>query len=265
MTWFKSDDGFWRHRKVRKLGRERTTVPTVVACAGLWQLAGNWAADNIDHNAADGFVPWDIIEGTFGDAKRRLSRRLIDVGLWELAEIDGEPGILFHDWADYNPTKAERDAEREVWRQKKERQRKGKSSGVSPGDTPETSTGTDEWTPPENPPENMEGLPEDSRIPTRPDPKEEPLRGSSAPKRKPAIWLPDDWRPSENHRTYAAEHHLDLDREVFKFRHHADANDRRQASWNGAFSTWLANAVDFRPQPPAPGRHDPATGRAVDW
>jgi hypothetical protein len=38
---------------------------------------------------------------------------------------------------------------------------------------------------------------------------------------------------------------LDLDREVFRFRNHAEANDRRQASWNAAFTTWLDKATDY--------------------
>lgn len=88
MTWFRVDDKFWQHPKVRRLGRDR--LPAV----GLWLLAGNWAAANIDTNVADGFVPWELIEITLGDPKRRHAQRLIDVGLWELAEFDGEGGIL---------------------------------------------------------------------------------------------------------------------------------------------------------------------------
>lgn len=98
MTWFKTDDGFWRHRKVRKLGRAKLTTTAQVACAGLWQLAGSWAADN----ESDGFVPTEQVQQW--DPKLTLVARLVHVGLWHETEVDGEPGYRFHDWHDYNPT-----------------------------------------------------------------------------------------------------------------------------------------------------------------
>lgn len=110
MTWFRSDDGFWRSRKVRKLGRDKVTVPALVACSGLWILAGTWAAASITDT--DGFVPWEIVDDW--DVKRTLSTRLLVVGLWEEADHDGETGIRFHDWADYNPTALQVLAEREA-------------------------------------------------------------------------------------------------------------------------------------------------------
>lgn len=131
MPWFKSDDGFWRHPKVRKLGKDR--LPAV----GLWELAGTWCCDNIATNVADGFVPTEQVDQW--DPKHRYAKRLVDVGLWTVAELDGEHGYLFHDWADCNPTRAEIEAEREEWRKKKATQRKGRSTGVSrrvsPGDS----------------------------------------------------------------------------------------------------------------------------------
>lgn len=115
MPWFKTDDSFYRHRKVRKLGRDK------LAAVGLWQLAGAWCADNVDTNTADGFVPDEQVE--LWDARHRYAKRLVEVGLWERSEVDGEHGYVFHDWADYQPTRAVVEAEREAWRQRKERSR----------------------------------------------------------------------------------------------------------------------------------------------
>lgn len=71
---------------------------------------------------------------------------------------------------------------------------------------------------------------------------------SAAPRRRsPEHPLPEDWQPTEAHRTYATGHRVDIDREVFKFRNHAAAKDRRQRNWNAAFSTWLARAEEYAP------------------
>lgn len=89
---------------------------------------------------------------------------------------------------------------------------------------------------------------------------------SSSGRKRPATKLPDDWAPSDAHREYASEHGINLDREVFKFRYHAEANDRRQVSWNGTFSTWLANAVDWGSsgRSPRPTLRDPRSGIIVE-
>jgi len=103
MTWFKVDDGFWRHRKVRRLGRQRVTVSAQVASAGLWLLAGSWSSE--PENTSEGFVPVEQVETW--DPKGQIAARLIAVGLWDHAEQDGEPGYRYHDWTDYQPTPEE--------------------------------------------------------------------------------------------------------------------------------------------------------------
>lgn len=134
MTWFKTDDVFWRHRKVRKLGRDK--LPAI----GLWLLAGSWCADNIDENLTDGFVPAETVEAW--DPRLRYAKRLVDAGLWHDAEFDGERGFQFHDWPDYQKTREQVEAEREEWRQKKRTSRRNKKSpGDTPGDTTKDTPG----------------------------------------------------------------------------------------------------------------------------
>ena len=58
--------------------------------------------------------------------------------------------------------------------------------------------------------------------------------------------LPADWQPTTEHAEIAQERQVDLNLQARKFRAHAQANDRRQACWNGAFSKWL---LDSRPEP----------------
>jgi hypothetical protein len=128
MSWFRSDDAFWRHRKVRKLGRAKVTVTAQVACAGLWQLAGTWSSDNI----SDGFVPREQVEQW--DPRLQLAARLVDAGLWHETTVDDEDGYRFHDWHDYNPSAAEVDEKRA------KRAAAGRRGGVKSGESRRSKT-----------------------------------------------------------------------------------------------------------------------------
>jgi hypothetical protein len=68
-----------------------------------------------------------------------------------------------------------------------------------------------------------------------------------------ATKLSDDWKPTDEHAKRAADAGLDLQREIAKFRAHAEANDRRQANWNSAFTQWLLHAEEYQ-RPTAPRR-----------
>lgn len=59
---------------------------------------------------------------------------------------------------------------------------------------------------------------------------------------KPTTPIPDDWVPTPEHRARAAAAGVDVDHEAEMFRAHAEANDRWQASWNAAFTTWLGKS-----------------------
>lgn len=60
---------------------------------------------------------------------------------------------------------------------------------------------------------------------------------------KPTTPIPDDWAPTPEHRARAAAAGVDVDHEAEMFRAHAEANDRWQASWNAAFTTWLGKSA----------------------
>lgn len=96
MTWFRVDDKFHDHRKVRKLGRNRLRV------LGLWTLAGSWSASC----QTDGFVPVEVVSKLW-DSRRQLAAKLVEVDLWYETTVDGERGYQFHDWQDYQITSSE--------------------------------------------------------------------------------------------------------------------------------------------------------------
>lgn len=96
MPWFKVDDKLHDHRKARAAG------PTAM---GVWLLAGSWAADNL----TDGFVPSSVLKRW---GRPRDANKLVEVGLWHAAEQDGEKGWRFHEWAERQPTRAQKLEER---------------------------------------------------------------------------------------------------------------------------------------------------------
>jgi hypothetical protein len=86
VTAFRVDDKFHDHPKVRKLGDDQ------LVAVGLWTLCGSWTSGR----APAGFVPTEVVQRF--DRKERYARRLVEVGLWCLAEVDGETGYRFYQW-----------------------------------------------------------------------------------------------------------------------------------------------------------------------
>lgn len=90
MPWFKVDDQLHDHRKARAAGK---------SAMGVWVLAGSWCSER----EIGGFVPASVLSrwGTKADAAR-----LVAAGLWDVGELDGEPGWWFHDWSVFQPDAA---------------------------------------------------------------------------------------------------------------------------------------------------------------
>lgn len=70
---------------------------------------------------------------------------------------------------------------------------------------------------------------------------------------KKATALPDDWKPSDAHRSQAADLGVNVDLEAQKMRDYALANGRTQKDWDAFFRNWLRNSLQFggaqRPRP----------------
>jgi hypothetical protein len=87
--------------------------------------------------------------------------------------------------------------------------------------------------------------------------KREPVQLPAEP-----IPLPANWRPTEQHRAYAAENGVAFEFEVEAFRGWAEG--KRQRSWDGRFRTWLAHGAKHeRKHGPPPGLREHADRTGV--
>ena len=122
MAWFKVDDGFGSGPKVMMIPRAER-----MACIGAWLLAGTWSAQHL----TDGHVPDYMLDELGVDVSQR--DRLGTVGLWR----ETGDGIVFNDWSDYQPMRADVMAKREAERRRKEeyRRKQAGKSGQSPAGT----------------------------------------------------------------------------------------------------------------------------------
>jgi len=235
MSWFKVDDKLWGHPK---------WLATPIRSKGLWVSAGAWAADQ----EQDGNIPRHVLP-ILGATVRDASG-LVASGLWTTTDS----GWLFHGWADFQPTREQKDAEREAAR---ERMRAGRVRNAAKraedvrANNPEVRDVFGE---------GSEGVRD---APSRPDPTR-PVPLTSLPavpagddevtsRRKPEIRLPASWAPTVKHYELATERHVDIAEQVQAFRNHADTHDRLARSWDAAFRTWLTKATPTAAATPRTG------------
>lgn len=216
MPWFKVDDGFHDHPKVDELSLE---------AIGLWTLCGTWSSRHL----TDGEVPWSRVLKFGGSVE--LCSELVRANMWRTSEDvrDGAVpnAIFFVNWNEWNPTKNDVEADRKKARDRMKRIRdQGKRS-------PEQTA-------------NERRSSEDVRDP-RPDPSIKEHAPQKGGKKKPAIPIPDDWKPTQAHAEQAAKLGLDLEDQAERFRNWALSKDERKVRWDQAFSNWLAKSNDFQP------------------
>src|SRR5690606_27428588 len=108
MTWFKVDDSFYDHPKI---------FDAPDCAVALWVRAGCWSARNL----TDGFVPTNMPARLCDDTERAV-RELIQRGLWKRAK----GGYQFHDWSDYQPTRASVEEQRAAARERMRKLRAGR-------------------------------------------------------------------------------------------------------------------------------------------
>jgi hypothetical protein len=108
MPWFYVDDAFHTHPKLRRCGLE---------AVGLWAVSGSLSVGYL----TDGFVDEDYVKRW--PHGLLLAHRLVDAGLWEPSQRNGENGWSFHDWEQFQLTRSTVESKRDKWRKTKARQR----------------------------------------------------------------------------------------------------------------------------------------------
>lgn len=218
ITWFKIDDNFWGSAK------RMACTPDAI---GLWATAGSWCSQQL----TDGFVPKHVLPVLGGTA--RLAQKLVSVGLWE--EVDD--GWHFHDWSDYQPTKAAVEAERSAARERMRSRRVRRSAEDVRANSERSS----------------ESVRLPRPVPSRPSvpngtPNDDSLRSSSHSAAKRGARLPDDWQPStalvdQMHQECPG---VDLRSEHRVFADYWAAQPGQKgvkADWDATWRNWMRKAV----------------------
>lgn len=242
MSWFKVDDRLCFHPKVLAAGN---------AAMGLWVRAGSWCAGFPERN---GKVSAEILKSL--GASPRDANRLVEVGLWSK---DGDD-FQFHDWEEFQPSKAQVDAKKEATRKRVAKHRNAKRNAVSNAVSGEDvtplhdeSNGVTNGVPVPVPIEEEAKAPSSKGgVGGRLTP--EPIQdGASAPAAKAAqqatkkpskraTQLPADWTPSPRHAQIADERGIWLTIEAEKFRDYCAATGKTYRDHDAAFRNWLRNA-----------------------
>lgn len=179
MAWFKVDDSFESHPKVKRIPRSKRG-----RVVGLWTLAGSWCARQLTDGHLDAAMVQEL-GGSKSDAAE-----LVRVGLWETTTA----GFVFHDWLDWQPSRARVEADRHA---AAERQRRARNKAKSQRDTTNHDTDAsrrdsrDDMSSRHGPPD-----------PTRPDLTNSPIHDTSPSASTNRPWPVDNPPPST-----APEHH----------------------------------------------------------
>ena len=240
MAWFKVDDRLWSHPKFIAVGN---------AAAGLWLRAGSYSA----FYGSDGGVPMAAL-GLLG-GRVRDAERLVEVGLWDRTD----DGYQFHDWREFQPTAAEVQAKRAA------RQEAGRLGGIRSGEARREASAEANGEALASPDASSNGEANTNPVPVPvPDPKKKTSSSSVGDAPRRATRLPDTWTPTDDHRKRATETGIDIEREVIKFRTHAEDKGRTSKSWNAAFTQWLIKAAEYAQRDARPANGRPVRNFGVD-
>lgn len=248
MTWFRVDDSFPSHPKVR-------SVPRAIRMRvlGTWLACGTWSAKHL----TDGRVTGDVVLDEGG--KTADAAALVEAGLWHTVahacERCPQPAAgeyQFHDWPTYQKTKDQVLAERRetAERVSKFRERKRRNAGgnaVTELDETAVNAAGNAVT-------NADTAPLVTPPPARPGPKVKdntpPPPPASAPPAGRGTRLPDDFEPSPALLAWvrakcpglpASEHERFCDH----WRSTPGVKGRK-ADWDAAWRNWMRRAHDDR-------------------
>ncbi len=122
MVWFKVDDKFHSHNKVRKV------LADDPAALALWVVAGSWSSDNL----TDGFVPDHQLPWLIPAGADTLAQKLVTAGLWRRVRA----GHQFHEWEEDGNGDKRNPSREEVLSTRRKRAEAGRAGGLARGKGP---------------------------------------------------------------------------------------------------------------------------------
>lgn len=235
MTWFKVDDGFWSNPK---------TMTMSEAATSLWVRAGAYACQHL----TDGFIDASLLSVL---GSRDAADELVARGLWKKER----GGFQFHDWDDYQETRAIVLQRREQAKERMQRAREAKKRSRE-------HIANEQRTSREVPRKFAAGS--HNPDPTRPDPATTPngvVEGARKRAPSQATALPHGWSPDDD---LIAEMRsecpgVDLDHETRKFRDYwiAQGGQRgRKKDWRATWRNWIRRAAENAPTRARPNTHE---------
>ena len=214
IVWFKVDDGFWSHPKTATLSD---------SAVALWLRAGAYSCQHL----TDGEIAAPVLR-LLGEAD--AAAELVRVGLW----IDQPGGWKFHDWDEYQITKADVEADRAAARERMRERRRNKQGKFA-----------------RSSPEHAENFAGSSPTPTRPDPtrpstSNEVLDPPNPPRGKTAKGsrLDPDWMPDaalvERMRAECPAVDLKAEHAIFVDYWIAQSGQKGvKADWSATWRNWM--------------------------
>lgn len=122
MVWFKVDDGFYSHPKTIQIPRSGGLR---ALAAGTWVLCGTWSSDH----KLDGKIPLYAIDEAGGTIEG--AEELVRVKLWRKRR----DGYQFHNWDEFQPTRAAQEEAAEKERVRKANYRARLNASDSAGES----------------------------------------------------------------------------------------------------------------------------------
>ena len=258
MTWLESHKALREHPKTKRAARS-LGIPTVHLVGHLHYL-WYWAMDYAPDGDLSAFDPEDIADAAdwTGDPDAFIKALVSAGGGRRPGFLEERDGLHIHDWIDHGGRLAEsrrvggesgRYGNHKRWHLDRGVSDdnctlciadRPESGGESGGESPRVATGQD-------------STEENST-------EEKPLKP-----RKRATQQPDNFQPTEAHRTFAAAHGLDLDWQFQKFTTHHKAKGTTFKDWDAGLWTWLRNAVEYAGKSGGNSRPPPRTQQVSDF
>jgi hypothetical protein len=215
MAWARVDDGWWCHPKVLGLDLD---------ARGLWVSALSWSCQQQTSDIPHAIVRMCGDDGT-------AAAKLVMAGLWTVTS----DGFAIHDWDEYQSERAKKAAAGRLGGKRSGETRRAKQADeADDGASSEAETGASTEAGPSRP------------DPAPPDPKPQAARARTRATQLSPDWTPPPEMLAEQQTSYP---HVDLGRELERFRNHWISKGERRKSWEATWRNWLLRADEWsRPQ-----------------